>query len=269
MRGKPPSAKTARSPTRITPAHAGKTAMGAAGVKNFSDHPRACGENAVSPIYSAITRGSPPRMRGKQTENIGFKLGQRITPAHAGKTAIDAFAGGGGADHPRACGENALFCTVAILQRGSPPRMRGKHGAIAGVGLGGRITPAHAGKTRRRASRFSFSADHPRACGENATAFGVLANRGGSPPRMRGKPLLEKSLRAADRITPAHAGKTMTRRSLMPMRSDHPRACGENMSIRGEVPDGYGSPPRMRGKRRRKETTMEQLRITPAHAGKT
>ena len=50
------------------------------------DHPRGCGENAcVHPILP-VTRGSPPRMRGKRKLFCNAVAGSRITPADAGKT---------------------------------------------------------------------------------------------------------------------------------------------------------------------------------------
>ena len=52
------------------------------------------------------------------------------------------------ADHPRACGENQHYGHISVVDYGSPPRMRGKL-VIRGFGGSlGRITPAHAGKTR-------------------------------------------------------------------------------------------------------------------------
>ena len=71
----------------------------------------------------------------------------RITPACAGKTLLCIYQNQYESDHPRVCGENAFFRTVAILQRGSPPRVRGKHIDRATKLLGERITPACAGKT--------------------------------------------------------------------------------------------------------------------------
>ena len=49
-------------------------------------------------------------------------------------------------------------------------------------------------------------------------------------------------------ITPAHAGKTHPDKQRLNLIEDHPRACGENLTLYLE--DGYieGSPPRMRGK---------------------
>ena len=50
-------------------------------------------------------------------------------------------------DHPRVCGENAFFEIERGKVTGSPPRMRGKHGANRIFTLDIGITPAYAGKT--------------------------------------------------------------------------------------------------------------------------
>ena len=71
----------------------------------------------------------------------------RITPAHAGKTAILERRESAGEDHPRACGENGVQNWATELETGSPPRMRGKHTTFSANGKKPRITPAHAGKT--------------------------------------------------------------------------------------------------------------------------
>ena len=50
-------------------------------------------------------------------------------------------------DHPRGCGENSATAFLAVLNTGSPPRMRGKHIIYEiNTSLTG-ITPADAGKT--------------------------------------------------------------------------------------------------------------------------
>ena len=71
------------------------------------------------------------------------------------------------------------------------------------------------------------------------------------------------------RITPAHAGKTDFRPQRKPLHPDHPRACGENVSIGDLTSNFIGSPPRMRGKQKPSDDIWAQIRITPAHAGKT
>ena len=48
----------------------------------------------------------------------------------------------------------------------------------------------------------------------------------GSPPRMRVKPQVNALAKAAQRITPAHAGKTLKDLMVLSAFKDHPRACG-------------------------------------------
>ena len=50
-------------------------------------------------------------------------------------------------DHPRGCGENAVFAPFSLVSLGSPPRMRGKHKMKFMTADYNRITPADAGKT--------------------------------------------------------------------------------------------------------------------------
>ena len=86
---------------------------------------------------------------------------------------------------------------------------------------------------------------------------------------MRGKHLKQRCLHFAQRITPAHAGKTHAARSSGRASADHPRACGENKSYEDPEQLQNGSPPRMRGKLYSTFPTLRNIRITPAHAGKT
>ena len=91
---------------RITPARAGKTAAGRSRQAISQDHPRACGENTKRGRRTFLSRGSPPRVRGKPELNLNWKLFLRITPARAGKTFSSHSIFLLSEDHPRACGEN-------------------------------------------------------------------------------------------------------------------------------------------------------------------
>ena len=147
-------------------------------------------------------------MRGKQKTEKKIGTCRRITPAHAGKTDEQIKAIREGTDHPRTCGENALFRVKKCPFCGSPPHMRGKHGAPLSQGAEVRITPAHAGKTGKERSIHRNETDHPRTCGENKGMSLSAYIIDGSPPHMRGKPLLFFRLFLKRRINPAHAGKT-------------------------------------------------------------
>ncbi len=86
---------------------------------------------------------------------------------------------------------------------------------------------------------------------------------------MRGKPIFPKPYPQQYRITPAHAGKTFSPPSAFRNKQDHPRACGENGSNTKRQNIVNGSPPRMRGKLVKNGSIECEVRITPAHAGKT
>ena len=147
--------------------------------------------------------------------------------------------------------------------------MRGKPTCGNRIPQSPRITPAHAGKTCLSPRVADRTADHPRACGENKHRRNLNLNQQGSPPRMRGKPLITKLTIDVIRITPAHAGKTKTESRRNQQRRDHPRACGENLPEVKMQERERGSPPRMRGKLVLWYHWFDNLRITPAHAGKT
>ena len=187
MRGKPVVAEWFALEDGITPAHAGKTASLGRSAPAVRDHPRACGENMSLTCSSVSLAGSPPRMRGKLTAEDLHLGDDGITPAHAGKTPRHRPARRQRRDHPRACGENTTRKAVRGKCPGSPPRMRGKRAFPYDSSVMDGITPAHAGKTAKKAGRKAERRDHPRACGENRASKKRSGGGRGSPPRMRGK----------------------------------------------------------------------------------
>ena len=86
---------------------------------------------------------------------------------------------------------------------------------------------------------------------------------------MRGKPFHTEYLAEYERITPAHAGKTVYEGKPTLATRDHPRACGENSIPVLSMVLREGSPPRMRGKLKTCLFFFGRVGITPAHAGKT
>ena len=70
----------------ITPAGAGKTAMGDNKRMTQRDHPRRCGENPPKSSSATRQQGSPPQVRGKRVGRHFCKFRHGITPAGAGKT---------------------------------------------------------------------------------------------------------------------------------------------------------------------------------------
>ena len=208
MRGKLLAAIAVPVLGRITPADAGKTidCVGVTGSRQ--DHPRGCGENDYGKGDKNMTKGSPPRMRGKLPVGAVQPHQPGITPADAGKTAPALGSGFQSRDHPRGCGENSCATSHLSHTSGSPPRMRGKPRILVrAVGQRG-ITPADAGKTARDCGRAADTEDHPRGCGENTLREYHNVYKAGSPPRMRGKHGFGDVWVRIPRITPADAGKT-------------------------------------------------------------
>ncbi len=91
----------------------------------------------------------------------------------------------------------------------------------------------------------------------------------GSPPQVRGKPVIAAATAAAARITPAGAGKTYIKISFLSVLQDHPRRCGENKRRRNLNLNQQGSPPQVRGKLASLYLHRFACGITPAGAGKT
>ena len=137
----------------ITPAYAGKSLFTFRKVMRLRDHPRLCGEKYSVYFLPLYGIGSPPPMRGKDYQNLSDALENRITPAYAGKSDPQTRSSTRSRDHPRLCGEKAVFRFSVEICLGSPPPMRGKVDRDFHISVCFRITPAYAGKRRVRYGR--------------------------------------------------------------------------------------------------------------------
>ena len=166
------------------------------------------------PYYITLPRGfqgSPPRGRGKACKWSSQSRNMGITPAWAGKSAVNRTDDNNTKDHPRVGGEKSVVLKFNNVEMGSPPRGRGKVRILPLTRLGFRITPAWAGKSEKKGCRPSSYRDHPRVGGEKMflprSGFAVR----GSPPRGRGKGGATVPETALPGITPAWAGKRLKR----------------------------------------------------------
>ena len=166
-----------------------------------------CGEEMDLLVASLSNTGSPPRVRGRVNVYAIRHNKPGITPACAGKRCASPNIAARFKDHPRVCGEELAKAQGEVLNKGSPPRVRGRvnHGFM--TPFQDRITPACAGKS------------HALDCEE-------LMDEG-SPPRVRGRDTTTRPMPLYSRITPACAGKSHTAHSSDPHKEDHPRVCGE------------------------------------------
>ena len=146
VRGKDPDAERGCERGGITPACAGKRSARSAACLAGKDHPRVCGEKLHSLSPQLCVHGSPPRVRGKVVLLLVGWLLSGITPACAGKSVWQRLRPEPARDHPRVCGEKVRPWSSRGLDRGSPPRVRGKADADAAPRIAAGITPACAGK---------------------------------------------------------------------------------------------------------------------------
>ena len=201
------------------------------------------------PAGMLAVRGSSPLTRGKRAPDPHPQRGQRLIPAHAGKTSLRRSAATSSGAHPRSRGENERGRSMVSAQSGSSPLTRGK--------------PAGRRHPRRAAPA------HPRSRGENSPNQGYEAKVSGSSPLTRGKRGRCFDLFPRRGLIPAHAGKTGTRGVGRASCGAHPRSRGENPGREGEVPPFAGSSPLTRGKPGRRQASVIRAGLIPAHAGKT
>ncbi len=235
----------------------------------MTDHPRVCGEHFPVFVGVDLAEGSPPRLRGAPNGTAWRITRGRITPAFAGSTVNVSVPLVAFTDHPRVCGEHGHVGRGEPCQRGSPPRLRGAPRNARRWLSQSRITPAFAGSTLSRWALRRSAPDHPRVCGEHAYISTWRELPPGSPPRLRGALVDERSEAGAIRITPAFAGSTHPGIEVFTPTKDHPRVCGEHLGGRVGALSMSGSPPRLRGARQLAMTGQRQLGITPAFAGST
>ena len=174
--------------------------------------------------------GSPPHGRGKAKPKPVKTPVPRITPAWAGKRALQAGAEYPKGDHPRMGGEKYNSAEALANRQGSPPHGRGKGSIAFFCRFCLRITPAWAGKSALSGSGDRPDGDHPRMGGEKAHLEHDDEQQVGSPPHGRGKVVVVAAFGCCRRITPAWAGKSSRRRCVCRCRRDHPRMGGEKPS---------------------------------------
>ena len=86
---------------------------------------------------------------------------------------------------------------------------------------------------------------------------------------MRGKAEMSENRGFIVGITPAYAGKSMRYLLKKQGYGDHPRLCGEKLTLAMYFFISLGSPPPMRGKANIGDDIGDDFRITPAYAGKS
>ena len=208
VRGKHGGGRSCQGRDRLIPACAGKTAAGWFRNSGQPAHPRVCGENRSNDQPTGYRPGSSPRVRGKLENIVQATARDGLIPACAGKTTPACTSTSRLTAHPRVCGENWRVGVTILGDRGSSPRVRGKHQLCSALLCVEGLIPACAGKTESGCSRCRRVTAHPRVCGENSFEAWARCAWSGSSPRVRGKRHHTPDCRRRRRLIPACAGKT-------------------------------------------------------------
>ena len=211
MRERPALFIRAQLDDRITPARAGKTPSKTGRECRCGDHPRSCGKDFTRQCTHIIPPGSPPLVRERLGIPCFSEAPPRITPARAGKTIPECAVARCYRDHPRSCGKDPEPHHVGQCEPGSPPLVRERQTTKNKSSHRTRITPARAGKTYLYATDNDVIGDHPRSCGKDSGSTCLNSYVQGSPPLVRERLQHFPSCNAIRGITPARAGKTITK----------------------------------------------------------
>ena len=190
-----------------------------------------------------------PRSRGENFEGgLAVLGGERLIPAHAGKTTREVTEPARRRAHPRSRGENVLQCRRTSRLQGSSPLTRGKRREVRRCVPASRLIPAHAGKTFQAELEMIRDRAHPRSRGENRSMAVAFSASSGSSPLTRGKRHMTFDARRDQGLIPAHAGKTWRRSRGSDTGGAHPRSRGENTACSAGRASVMGSSPLTRGK---------------------
>ena len=153
-----------------------------------SDHPRSRGVYQTSSCTVISVVGSSPLARGLHHPADQPAGADGIIPARAGFTRVGLRRCGPLADHPRSRGVYGSTALTTVPTTGSSPLARGLPDGDGDGAVPGRIIPARAGFTTRKAGAETTRPDHPRSRGVYAQSALSYLSANGSSPLARGLP---------------------------------------------------------------------------------
>ena len=149
VRGAPERSMAVMQDAGIIPACAGSTSTCRPSRPRPRDHPRLCGEHALTGWTTEARSGSSPLVRGARGDDGERQHRQGIIPACAGSTIYHASLILCTRDHPRLCGEHKSHDRRARAWAGSSPLVRGAQHDVVRHRDDVGIIPACAGSTPR------------------------------------------------------------------------------------------------------------------------
>ncbi len=171
--------------------------------------------------------GSPPRGRGRLRTATASCPDGGLTPAWAGTAHHRPHNGRGRGAHPRVGGDGPTAEDRAKVEKGSPPRGRGRHAIEPPPGGVEGLTPAWAGTAGQAGGPGQACWAHPRVGGDGAALPWADSYKQGSPPRGRGRQGGWRQGHGWTGLTPAWAGTAFRSASRSRLGGAHPRVGGD------------------------------------------
>ena len=151
---------------RIIPTRVGTRRIWNKRRSSYRDHPHACGDKSATNLYYPLCLGSSPRVWG-QGVVIGINArGDRIIPTRVGTSILGCIMTIMAKDHPHACGDKFINIRSFRNILGSSPRVWGQGRFSNSSSSSSRIIPTRVGTSITFVTVFSFTKDHPHACGD-------------------------------------------------------------------------------------------------------
>ena len=175
---------------RVIPTGVGKALYGPNRDGAQAGHPHGCGESSIGSPCPIAASGSSPRVWGKPSHLSGRYTSTRVIPTGVGKALGGIFLTKYIAGHPHGCGESRSAFHLALLARGSSPRVWGKRKSGIPLLTPHRVIPTGVGKALPSHRTRRGNTGHPHGCGESSRERTSPKVPGGSSPRVWGKPTL-------------------------------------------------------------------------------
>ena len=183
-------------------------------------------------------------MRGHGMPPVG------IIPACAGNTSAHSSTCATSGDHPRMCGEHMSSSLLAPCLSGSSPHVRGTPTSLARKDEPSGSSPHVRGTLIVSSQHMPDTRIIPACAGNTYNLMFDLQPLMGSSPHVRGTLVLNWNSTILSGIIPACAGNTRSTTAASWRTRDHPRMCGEHLSVESSVFFLLGSSPHVRGTRR-------------------
>ena len=171
--------------------------------------------------------------------------------------------------HPHGPGEDAALLAACAVYPETPPRVWGRRRGEIRIAVVAGNTPTGVGKTPRPFTLAAARQKHPHGCGEDSVTVEPSVKVWETPPRVWGRRTGLSASNLPNRNTPTGVGKTIEKENAGRAQGKHPHGCGEDFRAGLLVPCEKETPPRVWGRRPRKNAFLNIAGNTPTGVGKT